>query len=221
MKKFLIMLCFLVLIFSLSSYAGWTNAEDYQAYKVAKKAAQDAEAAGDTFNAISNYKKAAELAAKSGTPEIQMWQINNAAYFLIKQFKLLVGYDEKLQKLSEMKPGKEKINYQSEIANLFNLQMPLLEEAKDLLKQAQGLIKTEETETEEAGNTLQVKTSEAGNTLQVKTSEAGNTLQVKTSTGPEEKIKSNLQFISWVEKFLADNLKQEPAQADTKQTEKK
>jgi len=212
MKKFLIMLCFWVLIFSLSSYAGWTNAEDYQAYKVAKKAAQDAEAAGDTFNAISNYKKAAELAAKSGTPEIQIWQLNNAAYFLIKQFKLLVGYDEKLQKLSEMKPGKEKINYQSEIANLFNLQMPLLEEAKDLLEQAKGLIKTEETET---------KTEEAGNTLQVKTSEAGNTLQVKTSIGPEEKIKSNLQFISWVEKFLADNLKQEPAQVETKQTEKK
>jgi hypothetical protein len=44
---------------------------------------------------------------------------------------------------------------------------------------------------------------------------------VKTSTGPEEKIKSNLQFISWVEKFLADNLKQEPAQVETKQTEKK
>lgn len=201
MKKFSIMHCFLVLIFSFSSYAGWTNVEDYQAYKVAKKAAQDAEAAGDTFNAVSNYKKAAELAAKSGTPEIQAWQLNNASYFLIRQFKLLVGYDKKLQKLSEMKPGKEKIKYQFEIADLFNLQMTLLEEAKDLLGKAQELIKTEEAETE--------------------TEEAANTIQVKASTGPEEKIKSNLQFINWVEKFLADNLKQEKPVTETKKTESK
>lgn len=190
MRKILIFICCLIFVsFFSMSFAAWTNLEDYKAYKKAKELALEAENAGDTFNAVANYKKAAELAGKSATQDIQIWQYNNAAYFLIKQFKILTGYDEKLQKLSEMKPSKEKLAYQSEIAELFNLQAGLLEEAKELLNEAKSLLKEEAVE----------KVAET----------TASTIEVKTSpVGPKEKIESNLQFIDWVENFLKDNLKQ-------------
>jgi len=83
--------------------------------------------------------KAAEIAAKSADVNVQAWQLNNAAYSLIVQFKKLVNYDEKLQKLVELGPGKEKIAYQKELAEMLNLQLPLLEEAQSILEKTAGL----------------------------------------------------------------------------------
>lgn len=139
MKKALIVACVLVLFAGIAYAGAWRNYEDYQSYIGVRKAAKDAEAASDTVNAVSNYVKAAELAGKSATTTIQGWQLNNAAYVLITQFKTLVGYAEKLAKLEGMPPSKEKIAYQKELANLFNMQLPLLEEAKGLLEQGKGL----------------------------------------------------------------------------------
>ena len=139
MKKLVIFSCVFVLFAGMAFAGAWRNYEDYQSYLGVKKAAKDAEAAGDTANAVANYKKAAELAAKSATSTIQGWQLNNAAYALINQFKTAVGYSEKLAKLEGMAPSKEKLAYQKELADLFNLQLPLLDEAKTLLEEGKGL----------------------------------------------------------------------------------
>jgi hypothetical protein len=138
--KRIVIVSFVLVLFAGIAFAGaWRNYEDYQSYLGVRKAAKDAEAASDTLNAVANYTKAAELAAKSATSTIQGWQLNNAAYVLINQFKTLVGYAEKLAKLEGMSPSKEKLAYQTELANLFNLQIPLLEEAKGLLEKGKGL----------------------------------------------------------------------------------
>lgn len=141
--KRLVIFTFVFVIFAGMAFAGaWRNYEDYQAYVGVRKAAKDAEAASDTLNAVANYKKAAELAAKSATTDIQAWQLNNAAYSLVNQFKAMVGYAEKLAKLEGMAASKEKIAYQKELADLFNLQLALLEEAKGLLEEGAGLGET-------------------------------------------------------------------------------
>ncbi len=199
MRKILVYIsCILLIAFSTLSFAAWTNIEDYKAYKKAKELAVEAEGAGDTFNAVANYIKAAQLAGKSATPDIQLWQYNNAAYSLIKQFKILTGYEEKLQKLSEMKTGKEKIVYQTEIAELFNLQANLLDEAENILNEGKGLLKEEEP------------------------AETANTKEAKSTTGPKDKIESNLQFINWVKEFIKNNLKQEAeTTSQTKPAEEK
>jgi hypothetical protein len=138
--KRIVIVSFVLVLFAGMAFAGaWRNYEDYQSYLGVRKAAKDAEAASDTLNAVANYKKAAELAGASATANIQGWQLNNAAYVLINQFKTLVGYAEKLAKLEGMSPSKEKLAYQQELANLFNLQIPLLEEAKGLLENGKGL----------------------------------------------------------------------------------
>ena len=133
MKKFVV-LSFVFVLFAGLIFAGaWRNYEDYQTYLGVRKAAQDAEAAGDTYNAVSNYKKAAALAEKSASKDIQGWQLNNAAYVLVSLFKTNTGYTEKLAKLEGMEPSKEKLAYQKELAGVFNGQMPVLDEAKAIL----------------------------------------------------------------------------------------
>ncbi|MFP4467014.1 MAG: hypothetical protein ACLFP1_08185 [Candidatus Goldiibacteriota bacterium] len=133
---------FLVMAGSVHA-ASWTSWEDYQEYKDIKTKASEASDSGDTLNAVLNYKKAADLALKSATPEIQAWQLNNAAYSLIQRFKVLTGYQPKLDALAEMEPSKEKIAYQKEIAELFKEHIGLLEEARELLEKAGGLELTE------------------------------------------------------------------------------
>ncbi|MCE5299751.1 MAG: hypothetical protein LLG37_02615 [Spirochaetia bacterium] len=183
MKKNIIFTAFLVLAFSSALFASWKSWEDFNKYKDARKVAVEAENAGDTTTAVANYKKAAELAGKSGTKDIQAWQINNAAFVLIKQFKNLVAYDEKLAKLNEMKPSAEKIAFQKDVAGLFSLKLDMLNEAKELLESGKAV-------------------------------EAGET--------PAAKIQSNLEFIEWVQKFVADNSGDAPAaEAPAAKTEEK
>ena len=144
MKKIVVLASVLFFVFASFSFGAWKSWEDFNVYKEARKAAMEAEGAGDTVNAVLNYKKAADLAGKSATKDIQAWQINNAAFVLIKQFKTLVAYDEKLAKLSDMKPSKEKIAFQKEMADMFGMKMDLLTEAKDLLSQGKALEAGEE-----------------------------------------------------------------------------
>ncbi len=134
MKKAIALSVVFAFAFASMSFAAWKSWEDFNVYKEARKAAMEAEGAGDTVTAVTNYKKAAELAGKSATKDIQAWQTNNAAFVLIKQFKALVAYDEKLAKLQEMKPSKEKIAFQKEMSDMFSMKMDLLAEAKELLE---------------------------------------------------------------------------------------
>jgi len=103
MKKLkLVMLIGLSLIFVNSLVAGsWKNAGDYKAYKLARDAAIKADIEGNTTIAIVNYIKAADLAAKSATVEIQAYQLNNAGYCLIKKFRTLGNKIENINLLKE------------------------------------------------------------------------------------------------------------------------
>jgi hypothetical protein len=139
MKKTTILSMAFVLVFFSMTLAAWTSWEDFNAYKDAKKTASEAETAGDTTTAVLNYKKAADLAGKSATKDIQAWQLNNAGFVLVKRFKELVAYDEKLARLTEMKPSKEKLALQKEMANMYSFKMDLLTEAKKFLEPGKAL----------------------------------------------------------------------------------
>lgn len=138
--KRLILFVSTVFIFNVALFAGpWKSYSAYQEYLSVKNKAKQADAEGNTFKAVSNFLKAAEIASNSADANVQAWQLNNAAYSLIVQFKKLVNYDEKLQKLIEMKPGKEKIASQKEMAEMLNLHFLLLEEAQGILDQTKDL----------------------------------------------------------------------------------
>jgi|DewCreStandDraft_4_1066084.scaffolds.fasta_scaffold02802_1 hypothetical protein len=152
MKKTILFIIF-VFIFNGFIFSGpWKSYKAFQEYLSLKKQAKQADEEGNTAVAVSSYLKAAEIASKSADANVYAWQLNNAAFSLIAQFKKLVNYEEKLQKLSEMKPGKEKIAYQKELANLFNLQMPLLEEAQGLLDKTKDLGELEAAEKIKSNN---------------------------------------------------------------------
>lgn len=136
----LILFIVMVFIFNISLFAGpWKSYKAFQEYLAVKNKAKQADAEGNTFEAVTNFLKAAEISSKSADANVQAWQLNNAAYSLILQFKKLVNYDEKLQKLMELKPGKEKIIYQKEFAEMMNLQFSLLEEAQNILDKIKDL----------------------------------------------------------------------------------
>jgi hypothetical protein len=166
MKKIIMFVALISMVFASVSFCAWKSWEDFNSYKDARKAATEAEASGDTSAAVANYKKAADLAGKSATKDIQAWQTNNAAFVLIKQFKTLVAYDDKLAKLADMKPSKDKLAFQKEMATMFSMKMDVLNEAKALL---------------EGGKAL----------------DGGE--------APTAKIQSNIDYIDWVNKFVADN----------------
>ena len=139
MKKVILFVAAISVVFASVSFCVWKSNEDFNTYREVRKMAIEAESAGDTANAVANYKKAADLAGKSATKNIQAWQLNNAAFVLIKQFKTLVAYDEKLTKLQEMTPSKEKIAFQKEMANLFSFKLDVLNEAKAMLEEGKAL----------------------------------------------------------------------------------
>lgn len=139
MRKIILFVLSISVVFTSVSFCAWKSWEDFNAYKESRKIASEAEATGDTATAVANYKKAADYAGKSATKDIQAWQTNNAAFVLIKQFKKLVAYDEKLAKLSEMKPGKEKLTFQKEMANLFSFKLGILNESKKMLEGGKAL----------------------------------------------------------------------------------
>ena len=177
MKKIILFVAAISVVFASVSFCAWKSWDDFNTYKEARKIASEAEAAGDTSTAVANYKKAADLAGKSATKEFQAWQLNNAAYVLIKQFKVLVAYDDELAKLAELKPSKEKIALQKEMANLFSFKLDMLNEAKTLLEDGKAL-------------------------------DGGE--------APTAKIQSNIDYIDWVQKFVAENSGEEAPAAEAK-----
>ncbi|MBP7793320.1 MAG: hypothetical protein KA120_09730 [Candidatus Goldbacteria bacterium] len=139
MKKLIFSIFTIFILCDVVSAGPWKSYSEFQKYLSLKNAAKQAEAEGDTFNAVSNYLKAAEVASKSADANIQAWQLNNAAYSLISRFKKLTDYDQKLKKLTGMQPSKEKIAYQKEFAEMLNLQFPLLQEAQDILEKTKNM----------------------------------------------------------------------------------
>jgi hypothetical protein len=139
MKRSIVLTFIFVFVTAGMSFGAWKSWEDFNVYKEARKTAIDAENSGNTLTAVANYKKASDLAGRSATKDIQAWQINNAAFVLIKQFKNLTAYDEKLVKLTDMKPSTEKISFEKELAGIFSAKLGLLTEAKSLLEQGKAL----------------------------------------------------------------------------------
>ena len=87
MKKFLVM-SILFLVFVGTVFAGvWTDEKKFKEYVTTKSIAAEADSAGNTIVSVIKYKEAAILASTYATAEIEAWQLNNAAYSLIKVFK--------------------------------------------------------------------------------------------------------------------------------------
>ena len=193
MRKVLVMAVVLV-FFGGAVFASWSSWEDYQTYKKAKANASAASDGGDTVTAVAEYKLAAELASKSGTKEYQGWQLNNAAYALIKKFKADTEYQVKIDKLSLMEPGSDKIEYQKEIAAVFEGGLMLLEEAQAILDEAKALFPEAEVAAEEAEKKEEEKEGEEGQAE-----------EQPALSGPMVKIVSNIEFIAWVKKFVDEN----------------
>jgi hypothetical protein len=200
MKKILIVTA-VVLAFAGSMFAaGWTNYEDYMGAKAAKNKAVEAAANGDTTTAVAEYKKAADLAGKSGTVESRAWRLNDAGYTLINEFKKITAYQEKIDSLGTMKPSKDKIQAQAEIAYVFNANIAMLEEAKAILLEGKALYPAQEKKETVAADGVTPAAEEA-----------------PKKAGPEEKIDSNLGFVDWVLKFTADNYKEGVMPAEKKE----
>jgi hypothetical protein len=139
MKRTVMAVMALVFAVSMLQAASWTVYEDYTAYKAVKEEASKASDEGNTSVSVAKYKEAATLAAKSATKEIQAWQLNSAAYELIKAFKKNTDYSAKIEQLSGMAPSKEKFATQKDIAVILESNMGLLDEAKGILEEAKAL----------------------------------------------------------------------------------
>jgi hypothetical protein len=139
MKKIVLALVLTVFVLPALYASSWKNYDDFMSYKKLRAEANDASAAGNTESAIAKYKEAAVLAGKSDAKEIQAWQLNSAAFELIKSFKTLTGYSDKIEKISAMGPGKDKFALQKEAAKLFADNIALVDDAKQLLEEAKAL----------------------------------------------------------------------------------
>ncbi len=177
----------LIVLISVFALSGLAYAGTWQDYKDAKQKAKDAEAAGDTYNAVANYKKAADSAAEFKKTEIQAWQLNNAGHLLIQTFKAAVGYDEKLQKLSGMEPSEEKIAFQKEMADAFTPQMGLLDESKKLLDEATDL------KPQESAQKLQSNTDFIAWVTKFVSENSGSAEAKEGTTGEETAAEGNTQ----------------------------
>ena len=187
-----------IMFFAVSLFgASWNNYDDYRNYLDAKKKASEAAATGDTTTAVAKYKEAAALAAKSSSnKEHQAWQLNNAAYTLITWFKSGTAYQEKIDALSGMTPGREKKAYQVEIAALFYPRISMLDEARVLLEEGAALFPAEQKEA-------------------AVVSTAAEAVADMKPAGPKDKIESNLEFVNFVTKFIADNSVAVPLKKET------
>ncbi len=139
MKKVVVLVLTMLFVSSVCQAGLWKNTEFYPKYKALKAEAEKAGAAGDTTTAIAKYKEAKTLSEANAAPEVSAWLLNNAAFLLIKKFKEATSYDQRIAKLSEMKPSKEKIAYQKEISAAFKDFMGLIDEAGMLLEEGKAL----------------------------------------------------------------------------------
>ncbi len=205
MKKsilFIFIFCFA----ASGAFAGaWNDWEAYQSYKKSKKEASAASGAGNTATAVAKYLDAASIAEKHANKTIKGWQLNNAGYTLIKKFKADTNYREKIDKLSAMEPGPDKIAFQEKLADEFSEAFKLLEEAKGILVRAEGLFAEKTAGAGEKKENAQEQgekeeTEKDGGEEKKKSAEKERKL-----SGPMEKITSNLDFIDWVGNFIKDN----------------
>lgn len=88
MKKLLLAVVMLMVLVSVSFGATWTDLGKFEDYKIARANAQQADADGNTKQAVEYYVQASELAKEFATPEIAGWQLNNAGRLLLLSYKL-------------------------------------------------------------------------------------------------------------------------------------
>jgi hypothetical protein len=81
----ILVFCFVGLI----TADGWKDVKKFQEYKMARAIAIEADSVGNTVIAVSKYLEAADIAKSSDMKLIEAWQRNNAAYSLIKRFKII------------------------------------------------------------------------------------------------------------------------------------
>jgi hypothetical protein len=86
MKKIVGILVFLFLT-SILCAGIWSDLKQFQKYKFVKSVAVEADDAGNTFVAVANYTEAAKIAKTYSKIEYSLYQMNSAAFCLIKVYK--------------------------------------------------------------------------------------------------------------------------------------
>jgi hypothetical protein len=86
MKKLALIISF-ILVGVLVTAETWTDIKQFQKYKFAKSVAIEADEAGNTFVAVTNYTEASKIALEFSKIEYSLYQMNSAAYCLINVYK--------------------------------------------------------------------------------------------------------------------------------------
>ena len=110
MKKIIVL--FVIMLFVV----GWKSTKVYQEYKGARAMAIEAESESNYVVAAEKYLLAASVAEDNNMLEIQAWQLNNAAYCLIKNHKLnkdVSGLLNAIDTLTAAKEIADKINVEN------------------------------------------------------------------------------------------------------------
>ncbi|MCF7792381.1 MAG: hypothetical protein K9N09_00110 [Candidatus Cloacimonetes bacterium] len=105
-------------------------------YNAAKAKVKEAEK-NNNFEAMSKfYHEAAIYANALERNDIEAWQYNNAAYYLIKEFKVKTDYQTKMDSLNSLKLKQKIEDYRLEIQKNFREESRLLSKAKGYLEKA-------------------------------------------------------------------------------------
>ena len=105
-------------------------------YVNARAAAQTATELGDVSQAVRCLQEAAHAAEKLGRIDNEVWQINNAGYALIQEFKARTDYSNKMNTLTHMYDGNDKNIVMFELKLACCQELHLLYTARELLKSA-------------------------------------------------------------------------------------
>ncbi len=111
----------------------------WDSYNLVKAKIEEAEN-NDNLEDMSKFSHEAAIFANAlQRSDIEAWQYNNAAYYLIKEFKERTDYQAKMDQLNSLKLNKEISDYRASIQKDFRQQSQLLSKAEGYLKKAKAI----------------------------------------------------------------------------------
>lgn len=116
--------------------ANVSTAELWKIYKESKIEADKAKEQGNYEQSINLMLKGAEAAIKLERPGIAAWQYNNAAKHAIDFYKAETGYQERMQKVAQIKQVDEQIAFKRETKSIMSNKFTILKDAEKYLSAA-------------------------------------------------------------------------------------
>lgn len=108
-------------------------------YNASKAKVNEAEK-NNNLEDMSKFSHEAAIYAKAlNKPDIEAWQYNNAAYYLIKEFKTRTNYQVKMDSLNSLQQKHEIEDYKQELQKNFRQETRLLSKAEGYLKKAKDI----------------------------------------------------------------------------------